>query len=50
MVDTREGPHTSEWTRSKGVREEEILLLKGKAENFVGLVKASWSYRVVMTE
>jgi len=37
LVDTGEGPHTSECTRSKGPREEEILLLKGKAKNFASL-------------
>jgi len=33
-VDTSEGPRTSKCTRSKGAREEEILLLKGKAKKF----------------
>ena len=32
-----EGPHTSEWIKSKGEEETEILQLKGKAENFASL-------------
>ena len=36
-MDTREGPHTSKCTRSKRAREDEILLLRGNAENYVSL-------------
>ena len=32
-----EGPHTSEWIKSNGEEETEILRLKGKAKNFVSL-------------
>ena len=34
---TGEGPHTSEWIKSNGEEETEILRLKGKAENFTSL-------------
>jgi len=36
-LDTEEGPRTSECTRSKEAREEEIFLLKGKAKIFSSL-------------
>jgi len=36
-VVTGEGPHTSEWIKSIGEEEIEILRLKGKANNFVSL-------------
>jgi len=39
LVDTGEGPHTSECTKSKGAREEEIILLKGKANFFFSVYK-----------
>ena len=32
-----EGIHTSEWIKSKGEEETEIIQLKGKAENFTSL-------------
>jgi hypothetical protein len=34
---TGEGFHTSEWIKSNGKEETEILQLKGKAENFISL-------------
>ena len=34
---TWEGPHSSEWIKSKGKKETEILRLKVKAENFANL-------------
>jgi hypothetical protein len=32
-----EGPYTSEWIKSNGEEETEILRLKGKSENFASL-------------
>jgi hypothetical protein len=32
---TGKGPHTSEWIKSNGEKETEIVQLKGKVENFV---------------
>ena len=34
---TGKGPHISEWIKSNGEDEIEILQLKGKAENFASL-------------
>jgi len=36
-VAIEEGFHTSEWIKSKGKEETEILRLKGKAKNFASL-------------
>jgi len=50
FMGTRGGPHTSEGTRSKGVREEEILWLQCKAKNLVSLqplqLEISWLSKV----
>lgn len=36
-VKIEEDTHTLEWLKSNGVEEDEILLLKGRAENFGNL-------------